>query len=84
MILPIGSNHPNDVPGIDDKSFSEQLEHILGRDSTEVFRFGMSGAPISHYVYMLGQEAIKYKPHVVIINLVDNDFLQSLGLNEGT
>jgi short-subunit dehydrogenase len=23
LILPIGSNHPNDVPGIDDKSFSE-------------------------------------------------------------
>lgn len=83
-IVVIGDSYIEALQVNYDKSFAEQLEKILGRDSTEVFRFGMSGAPVSHYVYMLGQEAIKHSPHVVIINLVDNDFLQSLGLNEGT
>jgi len=65
-------------------SVAELLQQELSDQNAQVFRVAISGAPLSHYVYMLQEEAVQYKPDVVIINLVHNDFDESFGLTEGT
>ena len=65
-------------------SMAELLEQELTDEHVQVFRIAMSGAPLSHYVYMLREEAVQYKPDLVILNLVHNDFDESFGLTEGT
>jgi len=59
-----------------DKSLAEQLEALAG-NSVEVYRFGISGAPLSHYLYMLEHEVLAYSPDIVIFLLVHNDFNES-------
>lgn len=58
------------------KSVAEQLESKLG-PSTEVYRFGIDGAPLSQYLEMLRKEVLKFSPDMVIINIVHNDFNES-------
>ena len=43
----------------------------------EVFRFGMDGAPLSQYLHMLRREVRQYKPDVVVVSLIHNDFDES-------
>jgi lysophospholipase L1-like esterase len=59
------------------KSLAEQLEDKLGRDKFEVYRFGISGAPLSQYLQTLRKEVVKYSPDFVVIVLVHNDFDES-------
>ena len=62
-----------------DQSMAEKLEERLvaaGRNS-EIFRFGISGAPLSQYLYMYEKEIVQYQPDTVIVLLVHNDFLES-------
>lgn len=59
------------------KSLAEQLEDKLGRDKFEVYRFGISGAPLSQYLQILRKEVVKYSPDLVVIVLVHNDFDES-------
>jgi hypothetical protein len=59
-----------------DKSLAERLESLAG-NSLEVYRFGISGAPLSHYLYMLEHEVLRYSPDVVIFLLIHNDFDES-------
>ena len=59
------------------KSLAEQLEDKLGRDKFEVYRFGISGAPLSQYLQILRREVVKYSPDLVVIVLVHNDFDES-------
>jgi len=69
-----------------DQSVAEVLERKLieeGRD-IRVYRFGLSGSPLSQYLYILENEVLKYYPELVVINLVHNDFLESLGKLEGS
>jgi hypothetical protein len=65
-------------------SSSEVLLDFLGREYFEVYRFGISGAPLSHYLYILEKEVIQYSPHMVVLNIVHNDFIESMGTLEGT
>ena len=67
-------------------SVSEILEEkiITAGIEAEVFRFGLSGAPLSQYVFWLENEVSRYDPDLVIINLVHNDFSQSLSAPDGT
>lgn len=58
-------------------SVAEQLEALPGRTKVEALRFGMSGAPFSHYLWMLEREALRFRPDVVVLNLVHNDFDES-------
>ncbi|MGF1651047.1 MAG: SGNH/GDSL hydrolase family protein, partial [Hyphomicrobiaceae bacterium] len=44
-----------------------------GREA-EVYQFGMDGAPLSQYLHMLRVEVLKYRPDVVVIPLIHNDF----------
>ncbi len=61
-----------------DKSVAEKLEEYLQPLKASVYRFGLSGAALSHYLYVLRNEVLQYSPDIVIINLVHNDFLESI------
>ena len=72
-----------DVPY--DQSFADQLDRHLNANgnSVEVYRFGISGAPLSQYLYMLENEVARYKPDLVIVLLIHNDFDESFGFKPG-
>lgn len=40
----------------------------------EVYRFGMDGAPLSQYLNVVRNEVLQYKPDIVLIPLIHNDF----------
>lgn len=61
-----------------DASLAEQLEALPGASKLEVYRFGISGAPFSHYLWMAEREALRYRPDVLVFNLVHNDFDESI------
>lgn len=58
------------------KSVAERLEAKLGK-GTEVYRFGIDGAPLSQYLEMLRKEVLKFSPDMVVVNVVHNDFNES-------
>ncbi|MEM1047279.1 MAG: SGNH/GDSL hydrolase family protein [Pseudomonadota bacterium] len=62
-----------------DRSFAERLEarYAEAGQAAEVFRFGISGAPLSQYLHMLEREVLAYRPDRVIVLLVHNDFDES-------
>ncbi len=68
-----------------DQSFANHLERELNADSdpTEVYRFGISGAPLSQYVHMLENEIVRYSPDLAVILLIHNDFDESFGFKPG-
>jgi len=55
-------------------SLAERLEDQHG---AEVYRFGISGAPLSQYVLMAERLVPRYAPDRVIVLLVHNDFVES-------
>jgi len=59
------------------KSLAEQLEDQLSSDRFEVYRFGISGAPLSQYLHILRREVTKFSPELAVIVLVHNDFDES-------
>jgi hypothetical protein len=50
---------------------------------TEVYRFGLSGAPFSQYLHMLEHEVVKYRPDWAVVVLVHNDFTDSFQIKPG-
>lgn len=60
-----------------DESMAEKLESRLGSESFEVYRFGISGAPLSQYLHMIREEVMQYNPDMIIVVAVHNDFLES-------
>jgi len=66
-----------------DKSVAEQLESRLGEDTCEVYRFGIGGAPLSQYLNVLRHEVVPYRPDLVIVNVVHNDFDESYKFTRG-
>jgi lysophospholipase L1-like esterase len=65
------------------ESLAECLESKLGQEAYQVYRFGISGAPMSQYLHMLREEVIKYSPDLVIIVLLHNDFAESYRFKQG-
>lgn len=46
-----------------DHSMGEHLAALLGKDGpVEVYRFGISGAPLSQYMYVIDREVVRYRP----------------------
>ncbi|MGE0698831.1 MAG: hypothetical protein AB7O57_07030 [Hyphomicrobiaceae bacterium] len=45
--------------------------------AAEVFRFGMDGAPLSQYLHVLRREVRAFRPDVVVVPLIHNDFDES-------
>ena len=62
------------------RSVGEQLAAQLSRtgSAAEVYRFGISGAPLSQYVYMVEREVARYAPDWIVVVLVHNDFDESV------
>jgi hypothetical protein len=60
-----------------DKSVAERLEARLGSECSQVYRFGIGGAPMSQYLHMLRNEIMIYKPNLVVVILIHNDFSES-------
>lgn len=65
-----------------DKSYPYLLENGLSRGKLakkiEVYTFGHSGANLLHYAHILDMVGKEYQPNLVIVNIVANDFLESL------
>ena len=65
-----------------DASLAERLEES-GKGRLQVYRFGVSGAPLSHYLHMARHVARTYHPDMIVLVLVHNDFDESFGLVPG-
>lgn len=61
-----------------DKNVGYKLNELLGNDKYEVYTFGQSGFPASAYLHLNRYIQEVYKPDMVIILLVENDFKESL------
>lgn len=82
-IVVIGDSYVEALQVPYDASFAELLERELGPGKTEVFRFGISGAPLSQYLQVFEREAAGYAPHLAVFVLVHNDFDESFLFNPG-
>ncbi len=53
----------------------------MSRDgrAVEVYRFAISGAPMSQYLYMMECEITAYQPDWIVVILIHNDFDESFG-----
>ena len=69
-----------------DRSLGEHigrhLSALLNRP-VEVYRFGMSGAPLSQYVHMIQREVARYQPDWIVVLLIHNDFDESFEFVSG-
>lgn len=61
-----------------DASLAELLE-ASGQGRLQVYRFGVSGAPLSHYLHMARHVVRTYHPDMIVLVLVHNDFDESFG-----
>ena len=68
-----------------DRSLGELLSAELGgaRRAVEVYRFGISGAPLSQYLQMTEREVVRYRPDWVVVLIVHNDFDESYKFKPG-
>jgi lysophospholipase L1-like esterase len=68
-----------------DRSAAEDLAADLGAqgEPIEVYRFGISGAPMSQYLQMIEREVVRYRPDWVVLLIVHNDFDESYKFKAG-
>jgi hypothetical protein len=59
------------------KDLAGQLRALLSPD-VEVYAFGIPGAPLSHYLQMARYVRAHFDPDIFVINVVHNDFAESL------
>jgi len=57
-----------------DQQMAVVLQNQLA--ASRVYSFGVSGAPLSHYLHLL-RHAGRYQPDIYIINIIHNDFQES-------
>jgi len=62
-----------------DRSAGEDLARLLGTSTQPVedYRFGISGAPMSQYLWMVEREVVSYRPDWIVVQIVHNDFDES-------
>ncbi len=67
------------------RSVGEDLAAGLGTDGNpvEVYRFGISGAPMSQYLQMIEHAVVPYRPDWVVVLIVHNDFDESYKFKAG-
>ena len=75
----VGDSHVHGAFVDRDDHFAARLNTFLADRGAkaEVYRFGMDGAPLSQHVHMLRREVLSYKPDVVVIPVIHNDFDES-------
>lgn len=59
--------------------FAQQL-HELMKDSVEVYSFGVGSTPLSNYLQMARLVTDRYDPDILVVNVVYNDFMNSLAV----
>lgn len=65
-------------------TFAEKAAHAMSASApAEALRFGMSGAPLSQYVWMVEREVVRFRPDVIVVLLVHNDFDESFVFKQG-
>jgi hypothetical protein len=74
-IAVVGDSYVEALQVPSDASLAEDLEREL--PGVEVFRYGMSGAPLSQYLHMARRAALPAHPDVLVVLLVHNDFDES-------
>ncbi len=80
-ILIIGDSYVEGLSVDVDKHFGEVLERNSPK-KIDVMRMGIGGAPLSQYLHMIRQEGLNYKPNIIIVNIVHNDFDESFCDND--
>jgi hypothetical protein len=83
-ICVVGDSYVESLQVAPDKNFAEIAADKLREEYESVYRFGISGAPLSHYLYMIETEILRFKPAVLVVNLVHNDFHESWVAGGGT
>ncbi|MEA2993307.1 MAG: hypothetical protein QOD40_2227 [Alphaproteobacteria bacterium] len=78
-IAVVGDSYVEALQVAHDRSLGERLAAALAHDGQriEVYRFGISGAPLSQYVNMIEREVARYRPDLIIVLVVHNDFTDS-------
>jgi hypothetical protein len=68
-----------------DRSIGERLAADLAADgrAVEVYRFAISGAPLSQYLQIIEREVAGYRPDWVVVLMVHNDFDESYKFKAG-
>jgi hypothetical protein len=68
-----------------DRSVAERLATELSHDGrpVEVYRFAISGAPLSQYLHMIEREVLLYRPDWIVVVLVHNDFDETFQFVQG-
>jgi hypothetical protein len=84
-IAVVGDSYVEAMQVADNASFAEMLGRALGESGVraEVYRFGMSGAPLSQYVQMVERELAGYRPDWIVVSVVHNDFDESFRFVQG-
>jgi hypothetical protein len=60
-------------------SVAGQLRRLISQESeADVYAFGISGAPLSQYMQMARYVRAHFDPDILVINVVHNDFAESL------
>ena len=54
------------------------LEKELSGEVDSVYSFALSGGPLSHYVYLLEHEVVRFNPDIVVIHLASSDLIESV------
>jgi len=83
-ICVVGDSYVESLQVGPDQNFAEVAARELKKDYQSVFRFGISGAPLSHYLYMIEHEVLRFRPDILVVNLVHNDFRESWTPGGGT
>jgi hypothetical protein len=81
----VGDSYVEALQVANSASVAEMLGRALGEKGmrTEVYRFGMSGAPLSQYVHMVEREVAGYRPDWIVVSVVHNDFDESFRFVQG-
>jgi lysophospholipase L1-like esterase len=68
-----------------DRSIAERLATELSHagQPVEVYRFGISGAPLSQYLHMIEREVMRYRPDWIVVVLIHNDFDETFQFVQG-
>ena len=77
LIAVIGDSFVEAIHVDADRNFAALLRQRL-RGKAEVYAFGFSGTPLSGYLQLVRYVRREYRPDIIVINVVHNDFAESV------
>ena len=84
-IAVVGDSYVEALQVAYDRSLGERLAADLAADGSvvEVYRFAISGAPLSQYLQIIEHAVARYRPDWVVVLMVHNDFDESYKFKAG-